>query len=123
MKILVVDDSSVMRNRIARIAGARRYEIVGLARNGQRALELLRGTRPDVVTMDLTMPEMDGVTCTQRIVAEMPTARILVVSALADKATAIAALKAGAIGFLLKPFGDAQLEEALLDLVQESAHG
>ena len=65
MKILVVDDSSVMRNRIARIAGARRYEIVGLAKNGLRALELLRTTRPDVVTMDLTMPEMDGVTCTR----------------------------------------------------------
>jgi two-component system chemotaxis response regulator CheY len=123
MKILVVDDSSVMRNRIARIAGARRYEIVGLAKNGLRALELLRTTRPDVVTMDLTMPEMDGVTCTRGIAAAMPSARILVVSALADKATAIEALKAGAMGFLLKPFSDAQLEEALLDLAPESTHG
>ncbi len=123
MKILVVDDSSVMRNRIARIAGARRYEIVGLAKNGRRALEILRTARADVVTMDLTMPEMDGVTCTREIVAAQPGARILVVSALADKATAIEALKAGAMGFLLKPFTDEQLEEALLDLAQETCRG
>lgn len=123
MKILVVDDSSVMRNRIARIAGGGRFEVVGLARNGVSALELLKTTAPDVVTMDLTMPEMDGVACTKAIVAARPRTRILVVSALADKATAIEALKLGAMGFLLKPFSDAQLLEALADLVTEGVHG
>lgn len=121
MKLLIVDDSNVIRSRIARIAlhpRLRQIEIVGLARNGLEALDICRKRRPDVVTMDLTMPEMDGITCVERLVAHDSALNILVVSALSDKTTAIQALKKGARGFLHKPFSDVQLVEALLEVTQ-----
>ena len=119
MKLLIVDDSNIIRSRIARIALHPRLpviSIVGLAKNGLEAIELSRRTPPDVVTMDLTMPEMDGIACIAALMAEKPKLNILVVSALGDKATAIAALKKGARGFLHKPFSDDQLVDALLEI-------
>lgn len=119
MKLLIVDDSNIIRSRIARIALHPRLaglSVVGLAKNGREALELARRSLPDVVTMDLTMPEMDGIACIAHLVAEQPQLNILVVSALGDKTTAIAALKKGARGFLNKPFSDEQLVAALLEI-------
>lgn len=119
MKLLIVDDSNIIRSRIARIAlhpRLSKLSIVGMARNGREAIELCRRSSPDAVTMDLTMPEMDGVTCIEALVAEKPSLNILVVSALSDKTTAISALKKGARGFLHKPFSDEQLVDALLEL-------
>jgi two-component system chemotaxis response regulator CheY len=119
MKLLIVDDSNIIRSRIARIALHPRLpdiSIVGLARNGLEAIDLARRTPPDVVTMDLTMPEMDGISCVAALMAGQPALNILVVSALGDKATAIAALKKGARGFLHKPFSDEQLVDALLEI-------
>ena len=83
-------------------------------------MELFRRTNPDVVTMDLTMPEMDGIECVQELVALNPNVLILVVSALADKATAVEAIEKGANGFLCKPFSDRQLNEALEELLSEA---
>ena len=92
----------------------------GPARNGREAVELFRRTRPDVVTMDLTMPEMDGIDCVEQLVAINPRVLILVVSALADKATAVEAIEKGANGFLCKPFTDRQLNDALEELLSEA---
>ncbi len=119
MKLLIVDDSNIIRSRIARIAlhpRLHKLNIVGLARNGVEAIELCRRSLPDAVTMDLTMPEMDGVACIEALMVEKPELNILVVSALSDKSTAISALKKGARGFLHKPFSDEQLVDALLEL-------
>lgn len=121
MKLLIVDDSNIIRSRIARVAlhpRLRQVEIIGLARNGVEAVDICRRRRPDVVTMDLTMPEMDGIRCVERLVAHDAALNILVVSALSDKTTAIQALKKGARGFLHKPFSDEQLVEALLEVTQ-----
>lgn len=120
MKLMVVDDSNVIRSRIARIAlqpALRGLNIVGLARNGREAIALMEKTRPDIVTMDLTMPEMDGVTCVGELMRRDPDVNILIVSALNDKATAIEALKRGAKGFIYKPFTDAQLVNAIQEVV------
>lgn len=119
MRLLIVDDSSIIRARIARLANHPRMgsiNIVGLARNGAEAVHLCRRTVPDVVTMDLTMPEMDGITCIAELMRSQPKINILVVSALSDKTTAIEALKRGARGFLNKPFTDEQLVDALLEV-------
>ncbi|PWF54713.1 response regulator transcription factor [Massilia glaciei] len=122
MKLLIVDDSNIIRSRIARIARIalhprlQNISVVGLARNGLEALELARRNPPQVVTMDLTMPEMDGIACIEALMAEQPQLNILVVSALGDKSTAISALKKGARGFLHKPFTDDQLADALLEI-------
>ena len=123
MKLLIVDDSGVIRNKIARGAAAKEFEVVGLAQDGEEALKLFQKFQPGVVTMDLTMPRMDGIACIRALLKIRPDTLVLVVSALADKATAIEALKQGAHGFLLKPFTDDQIGEALLELLRGAVHG
>ena len=121
MRLLIVDDSNMIRSRISRVVqngGLSGISLVGLARNGAEALRVARATRPDVVTMDLTMPEMDGIECIQEMLRMLPRTRILVVSALSDKSTAIEALRLGARGFVAKPFSDDELKIALLDVVE-----
>jgi two-component system, chemotaxis family, chemotaxis protein CheY len=117
-KLLIVDDSNIMRRRIERSQQFEALEVVGSAGNGVDALEIFKQTDPDVVTMDLTMPRMDGIECIGRIVALKPAVRILVISALADKATAVEAMEKGANGFLNKPFTDRQLNEAIAELMR-----
>lgn len=120
LSMLIVDDAMIIRNRIARLVASPELphiNIVGLAANGVMALEQARDTRPDLVTMDLTMPQMDGEACIEQLVAFMPDVRILVVSALSDKATALRAIKKGAHGFLHKPFSDDELLDSLRELI------
>jgi two-component system chemotaxis response regulator CheY len=119
-KLLIVDDSNIMRRRIERSQQIEELQVVGTAANGLEALELFRKTDPDVITMDLTMPQMDGIECIEQIVALKPAVRILVVSALADKATAVEAMEKGANGFLNKPFTDRQLNEAIAELLRSA---
>ena len=117
-KLMIVDDSNLMRRRIERSQQFEALQLVGTAADGIEALELFRRTDPDVVTMDITMPHMDGIECITRLVAMKPAIRILVVSALADKATAVEAMERGANGFLNKPFTDRQLNEAIAELMR-----
>ncbi len=119
MKLLIVDDSSLIRTRIAKVVESsplRLMQIVGMARNGLEAVKLAQQFKPQVVTMDLTMPELDGIGTIRELMKLQPPPNILVVSALNDKSTAIAALKLGARGFLNKPFTDDELKMALLDV-------
>ncbi len=121
MRLMIVDVSNMIRTRISRVVqagGVPGVKLVGLARNGAEALRVARATQPQVVTMDLTMPEMDGVQCVEALVQMLPKVNILVVSALNNKTTAIAALKLGARGFVCKPFTDEQLTLALLDVME-----
>ena len=118
LKLMIVDDSNLMRRRIERSQQFEELQLVGTAADGVEALELFRQTDPDVVTMDITMPHMDGIECIARLVAMKPAIRILVVSALADKATAVEAMERGANGFLNKPFTDRQLNEAIAELMR-----
>ena len=118
LKLMIVDDSNIMRRRIERSQQFEELQVVGTAANGVEALELFKKTDPDVVTMDLTMPRMDGIECIGRLVALKPAVRILVISALADKATAVEAMEKGANGFLNKPFSDRQLNEAIAELMR-----
>jgi two-component system, chemotaxis family, chemotaxis protein CheY len=117
-RLLIVDDSNIMRRRIERSQQFDELEVVGSAANGVEALELFEKTDPDLVTMDLTMPRMDGIECIENIVRLKPDVRILVISALADKATAIDAMEKGANGFLNKPFTDRQLNDAIAELIR-----
>lgn len=119
-KLMVVDDSMVFRNRIARLAAdprLPRVQLVAMAENGEEAIAQARHHRPDLVTMDLTMPRMDGPACLEVLREQLPEARILVVSALSDRATALKALAKGAHGFLLKPFSDGQMVQSLQELM------
>jgi len=118
MKLLIVDDSNVVRRSIQRMIGNPNYD-VRTAANGVEALTLFNEFDPDVVTMDITMPEMDGLSCVDAMLRKKPRARILVISALADKATAVEAVKRGALGFLLKPFSSESLTNEIAELFED----
>ncbi|MCQ9326778.1 response regulator [Neisseria dentiae] len=118
LTIMVVDDSNIIRNRITRGSESMRFDVVATAANGRDAVQLYDVLRPDIVTMDLTMPEMNGLECIRNIISLNEDANILVVSALADKATGIKALEYGARGFLYKPFTDEELFDALNEMAE-----
>lgn len=120
LRLMIVDDSSIIRQRIARVVemGAiPDMAVVGLAKNGKEALQICQQHLPDVVTMDLTMPEMGGAACIEQLIKVKPDMQILVISALKDKATALEALHKGANGFVCKPFTDQQLANAFNELL------
>ena len=117
-RLMIVDDSNIIRRRIERVQDLPSIEFVGAARNGREALDMHERLRPTVVTMDLTMPEMDGGECVARLIERDPEILILVISALADKLTAMDAIEKGARGFLCKPFTDRQLNNALRKLIE-----
>ena len=114
IKVLIVDDHDVVRQ------GLRTYlemwddmEVVGEVRNGARALAMLGGCQPDVVLMDLVMPDMDGIETTRRIVAVQPEAREIVLTSFTEDEKVFAALEAGAMSYLLKDVKPAELAQAI----------
>ena len=118
IKLLIVDDSNIIRSRIERIYEKKSsMQIVGKAQNGIEAFEMAQKLKPDLITMDLTMPEMDGVSCIEKIIEFDPSARILVVSALSDVATGLSAIKKGARGFLCKPFTDEEMLNSINEVI------
>lgn len=119
-KLMIVDDSNIIRNKISRCGvESTDFKIVATARDGIDAIRKYNAFLPDLVTMDLTMPRMEGLECIEELISLNPELRILVVSALSDKATGIKALQLGAHGFLLKPFSDQELLEALRSLMED----
>jgi len=110
--ILIVDDSEIIRTQI-RHCFKKIFSGIHVAKNGQDAVNKVRAIKPDIITMDLTMPEMDGIRCIQEMMEIDPKSKILVISALSDNATCIRALKLGAQGFLDKPFTEEELKNAI----------
>ena len=119
MKFMVVDDSKMIRNQIERILSNDDFEFCGSAEDGQAAIEEFSALKPRIVTMDLTMPRMDGLETIKNMVKLDPEVRILVVSALKDTDTALEALELGAYGFLCKPFNDHDLITAIEELISD----
>ena len=119
MKLLIVDDSSVVRRAIERDLESGEITEVDQAATGEDAVRLYSSKLHDVVTLDITMHGMDGLTCLDKIIAINPEARVLIISALRDKATAIDAIKRGASGFLCKPINPPELREAFKLLIED----
>jgi two-component system chemotaxis response regulator CheY len=117
-RLLIVDDSSIMRRTIEKHLQTYNLEIVGMAGNGQEALELVKQLKPDVITLDITMPEMDGITCLQEIMKIHPAAKVMIITALSDKLTGLIALDKGARGFLFKPVTAEDLAKAFDKLLK-----
>ncbi|MDR2028332.1 MAG: response regulator [Treponema sp.] len=117
MKLLIVDDSNIMRRAIEKYLEAKRFTLVGTAADGETALRLFSQFLPDLVTLDITMPRMDGLTCLEKMLAIKPEAKILIISALKDSVTGLQALKKGAKGFLPKPFTAAELQREIEDVL------
>lgn len=119
LTLMIVDDSTIIRRRIERCDTHGKFRLVASAVNGLDAIEKFRQHQPQVITMDLTMPGMDGIQSIESIMAINPDVRILVISALSDKATGILALQKGARGFLCKPFSDETLLKSLIELTED----
>jgi two-component system, chemotaxis family, chemotaxis protein CheY len=103
-RLLVVDDALFMRKLICGVAAEAGWEVVGEAGNGKEAVAMYERLRPDLVTMDLVMPEMGGLEALRRIRAGDPEARVVVVTALDQKQALMDSIRAGAIDFIVKPF-------------------
>lgn len=114
IRVLVVDDHVIVRNGLAQLlATTAEFELVGAAGDGREALEMVAALRPDVVLMDLSMPEMDGVEATQRIAAAHPEAKIVILSSFSEHQRVLAALDAGAEGYVLKHADPEQILAAI----------
>jgi len=112
-RVLIVDDAAFMRMMIRDILVKNGYEIAGEAENGQKAVELYQEVRPDVVTMDITMPEMDGIAAVKAIKQLDPGARIIMCSAMGQQLMVMEAIQAGARDFIVKPFQQDRVIQAL----------
>ncbi len=112
-RILVVDDAAFMRMMIKNILTKYGYEVVGEAENGAVAVQMYQELRPDLVTMDVTMPEMDGIECVKAILAQDPKANIVMVSAMGQQAMVMEAIQAGAKDFIVKPFQQERILQAI----------
>ncbi|WP_138202705.1 response regulator [Haloimpatiens lingqiaonensis] len=112
-KVLIVDDAAFMRMMIKDILEKNGYEVVGEANNGIKAVELYKSEKPDVVTMDITMPDMDGIEAVKAIKNIDPAAKIIMCSAMGQQTMVMDAIKAGAKDFIVKPFQADRVLEAI----------
>ena len=112
-KVLIVDDAAFMRMMIKDILEKNNFEVGGEASNGLMAVDLYKKEKPDVVTMDITMPDMDGIEAVKEIKAFDPNAKIIMCSAMGQQSMVMDAIKAGARDFIVKPFQADRVLEAI----------
>ena len=108
-RVLIVDDALIMRKRIRQIAEEAGWRVCGEAADGVEALALYRKEKPDLVTMDIVMPKLDGVSALQQLMEQDPNACIVMVSAVDQKEKLAQCIQAGAVDFIVKPFEKASL--------------
>lgn len=119
-RVLVVDDAAFMRMMIKDILRKGGYEVVGEAEDGAKAIEKYKELQPDVVTMDITMPDMDGIAAVKEIRKIDPNALIIMCSAMGQQAMVIDAIQAGARDFVVKPFQPDRVLEAVRKVLSQS---
>lgn len=112
-RILVVDDAAFMRKVLGDALAQAGHEVVGEASNGVEAVERFRTLAPDLATLDITMPEKDGVTTLKEILSLDPSARVVMCSALGQESKVIECIKAGARDFIVKPFQPDRVRQAV----------
>ena len=112
-KILIVDDAAFMRMMIKDILTKNGYQVVGEAADGAQAIEKYKECTPDLITMDITMPEMDGITALKEIKKVNPNVKVIMCSAMGQQAMVIDAIQAGARDFIVKPFQADRVLEAI----------
>lgn len=117
--VMIVDDALFMRMMIRDILSKDGFEVVAEAENGLEAVEKYKETRPDIVTMDIVMPEMDGIEAVRQIMKIDPNARILMCSAMGQQPLVVEALEAGAKDFIIKPFQPSKVIEAVEKALRE----
>jgi DNA-binding NarL/FixJ family response regulator len=119
IRVMVVDDHPIWRDAVARDLAEAGYEVVATAADGAQAMRVARATRPDVAVLDLQLPDMSGVELTRGLRAAHPALRVLVLSASGEQQDVLDAVKAGAVGYLLK----SAARPEFLDAVRRTADG
>ncbi|TYO96285.1 response regulator [Desulfallas thermosapovorans] len=113
LRILIVDDATFMRMMIKNIVTKNGFEVVAEAENGAQAVKLYAEHKPDLVTMDITMPEMDGIEGVKAIKKIDPNAKIIMCSAMGQQSMVMEAIQAGAMDFIVKPFKQDRILQAI----------
>jgi two-component system, chemotaxis family, chemotaxis protein CheY len=112
-RVLVVDDAVFMRKMVSDALSKGGHEVVGEAANGQEAVQQFQSLKPEVTTLDITMPEMDGISALKAILEVDPGARVVMCSALGQESKVLESIKAGARDFVVKPFQPGRVQEAV----------
>ena len=112
-KVLIVDDAVVLRMMIKGILSKHGYEVVGEAQNGVEAVDKYKQLQPDLVTMEMVMPEMDGITAVRQIMSMDPNAKIIMCTSMGQQALVVEAIQAGAKSFITKPFQPPKILETI----------
>lgn len=112
-RILITDDALFMRVTLKNILTQHGFEVVGEAQNGKESVDLYKELKPDLVTMDITMPEMDGLEALKAIKAHDPGARVIMCTAMGQKNMVVEAIQSGARDFIVKPFQPDRVVEAV----------
>ncbi len=120
-RILLADDAKFMRKLLTKILEEGGYEVAGEAETGSEAIALYEKIKPDLVTMDLVMPDMSGIDAIKEIVSKDPKARIVVVSAMGQQSLVSEAMSAGAKDFVVKPFHPSVVLEVIGRVLRENA--
>ena len=115
-RVLIVDDAAFMRVSIKNMLVKNGYEIVGEAENGRVAVQKFKELLPDIVTMDITMPEMDGLAGLKEILSVSPAAKVVMITAMGQESMVREAVQSGAKGFVVKPFKEEVILSALKSL-------
>ncbi len=112
-RVLLVDDASFMRMMLKNILVGSGYEVAGEAENGAKAIEQYKALKPDLVIMDIIMPEMGGIDAVREIIKVSPSAKILMCSSMGQQSLVVEAIQAGAKDFIVKPFQPSNVLEAV----------
>jgi two-component system, chemotaxis family, chemotaxis protein CheY len=112
-RVLVVDDAAFMRKMVTDALSGGGHEIVGEAANGDEAVQRFQELRPDVMTLDITMPEKDGLSALKEIIAVDPGAKVVMCSALGQESKVLEAIRSGAKDFVVKPFQPDRIQQAI----------
>ena len=117
-RVLIVDDAIFMRMKLKDILESNGYEVVAEAQNGAEAIEKFKSERPDLVTMDITMPEMDGIEALRGIKAINSQAKVVMCSAMGQQAMVMESIQSGAVDFIVKPFDSDRVIQSLNKVVR-----
>src|SRR4051794_24520274 len=111
--VLVVDDVAFVRKTLTEILTEAHYQVIGEASDGAEAVEMYRRLRPDIVTMDVVMPQMSGIEATRKILKEEKDARVVIISAMGQENLVMEAINVGARDYILKPFSAEDVQKAI----------
>ena len=121
LNVLIVDDSMIIRKKVAKLLEKLGHEVVSDAQNGQEAIDRYNSKKPDLVTMDITMPDMDGITAVKEIIKDNKDAKIIMVTSHGQEDMVIKSIQAGAVGYMLKPITEEKLAQSIGEIFPEYA--